>query len=93
VAALQAKQGGYGNVARAKMACGGRVGYAEGGEVPEEEPSLAKRAMKWWETSTDEAREALVGSVADALPDVLGGKLRKKGLSRVAQIDAATKGE
>jgi hypothetical protein len=90
VEALQRSQGGgYGAVVKARSMCGGGQAYAEGGEVEAEEPSLAQRAAKWWETNSDEAREALVGSVADMLPDALGGKVRKQVGAHKARIDAA----
>lgn len=94
VEALQRRKGGgYGDVVKTRAMCSGGRAYAEGGEVEGEEPSLAKRAAQWWASNTDAAREALVGSIADALPDALGGQVRKQAAGRKAKIDEAAKGE
>jgi hypothetical protein len=84
VEALQRKQGGYANVARARA-------YADGGEV--EEPGLFDRAGAWMKQTGEEMQGKALGVAADALPDVLGGKFKKQLADRRADADAAAKGE
>jgi hypothetical protein len=85
VAALQARQGGYGRVADARAMCNGGQAYAEGGEV--EEPGFGDKARAW----AEKVKGFTLADAADALPDVLGGKVRKQAKDRQAAVDAAGK--
>ena len=88
VQALQARQGGgYGQVAKARSMCaGGRVGYAEGGEVEEApEPSLAEKAKAYWAKLTQATPE----DVGRKLPESVGGGFADLMAARKRAIDSA----
>jgi hypothetical protein len=68
VQALQQRQGGgFQRVAQARMACGGQVGYADGGQV--QDPGLIEKAKGYWAKLTQATPE----DAGRKLPDALGG--------------------
>lgn len=87
VQALQNRSAGYGRVAAARMACGGRVGYAQGGEVESASPGLWERAKGMWEKVSGATPE----DVGRKLPESVGGGFADLVAARKRALDNAGK--